>query len=163
MTEPELLCSGEEERLLEEEEEEEEEDVSVGGYSPPAWRRLGNGDRSPGFWGGPSLDKPRPGLFRDGSPVLNRHVIKLEGQKNEDMFHEGAKGHANGLETASRIGLPRGSSSSGKVTDPSTERQDKDGVPGVDNSRPQTDLESDGIPQDNCKCGPSLAPPRAPR
>ncbi|OAA68050.1 hypothetical protein SPI_00245 [Niveomyces insectorum RCEF 264] len=24
--------------------------VSVGGYSPPAWRRLGNGDRSSGFW-----------------------------------------------------------------------------------------------------------------
>jgi hypothetical protein len=24
--------------------------VSAGGYSPPAWRRLGNGDRSSGFW-----------------------------------------------------------------------------------------------------------------
>ena len=24
--------------------------ASVGGYSPPAWRRLGNGDRSSGFW-----------------------------------------------------------------------------------------------------------------
>ncbi|KAL2266074.1 hypothetical protein VTJ83DRAFT_5426 [Remersonia thermophila] len=41
---------------LEEEEEEEEEgdsdsEASAGGYSPPAWRRLGNGDRSSGFWG----------------------------------------------------------------------------------------------------------------
>ncbi|KAK3682542.1 hypothetical protein B0T22DRAFT_287459 [Podospora appendiculata] len=25
-------------------------EVSAGGYSPPAWRRLGNGDRSSGFW-----------------------------------------------------------------------------------------------------------------
>jgi hypothetical protein len=37
------------------EEEEEEEDVSdseasAGGYSPPAWRRLENGDHSSGFW-----------------------------------------------------------------------------------------------------------------
>lgn len=24
--------------------------LSAGGYSPPAWRRLGNGDRSSGFW-----------------------------------------------------------------------------------------------------------------
>jgi hypothetical protein len=24
--------------------------ASAGGYSPPAWRRLGNGDRSSGFW-----------------------------------------------------------------------------------------------------------------
>lgn len=24
--------------------------MSAGGYSPPAWRRLGNGDRSSGFW-----------------------------------------------------------------------------------------------------------------
>ena len=26
------------------------EEASAGGYSPPAWRRLGNGDRSSGFW-----------------------------------------------------------------------------------------------------------------
>jgi hypothetical protein len=25
-------------------------EASAGGYSPPAWRRLGNGDRSSGFW-----------------------------------------------------------------------------------------------------------------
>ncbi|KAL1841882.1 hypothetical protein VTJ49DRAFT_6481 [Mycothermus thermophilus] len=38
---------------LEEEEEEDDSDseASAGGYSPPAWRRLGNGDRSSGFWG----------------------------------------------------------------------------------------------------------------
>ncbi|ROV94124.1 hypothetical protein VPNG_09337 [Cytospora leucostoma] len=30
--------------------EMESSTVSAGGYSPPAWRRLGNGDRSSGFW-----------------------------------------------------------------------------------------------------------------
>lgn len=30
--------------------EMENSTVSAGGYSPPAWRRLGNGDRSSGFW-----------------------------------------------------------------------------------------------------------------
>ncbi|KAH8763124.1 hypothetical protein F5883DRAFT_423526 [Diaporthe sp. PMI_573] len=30
--------------------EMENSTVSAGGYSPPAWRRLGNGDRSGGFW-----------------------------------------------------------------------------------------------------------------
>lgn len=36
--------------LSESEEEAEDLGVSAGGYSPPAWRRLGNGDRSSGFW-----------------------------------------------------------------------------------------------------------------
>jgi hypothetical protein len=31
-------------------ESEMDMEVSAGGYSPPAWRRLGNGDRSSGFW-----------------------------------------------------------------------------------------------------------------
>jgi hypothetical protein len=35
----------------EEDEEDLDSEVSAGGYSPPAWRRLGNGDRSSGFWG----------------------------------------------------------------------------------------------------------------
>ncbi len=30
--------------------EEDDDGHSVGGYSPPAWRRLGNGNRSSGFW-----------------------------------------------------------------------------------------------------------------
>lgn len=30
--------------------EMENSTVSAGGYSPPAWRRLGNGNRSSGFW-----------------------------------------------------------------------------------------------------------------
>jgi len=46
--------------------------VSAGGYSPPAWRRLGNGDRSSGFWrksdnilGAPMLGG---GASRESSP-----------------------------------------------------------------------------------------------
>jgi len=36
--------------MLEEEDEDLDSEASAGGYSPPAWRRLGNGDRSSGFW-----------------------------------------------------------------------------------------------------------------
>lgn len=32
------------------EDEDLDSEASAGGYSPPAWRRLGNGDRSSGFW-----------------------------------------------------------------------------------------------------------------
>ncbi|KAK7752276.1 hypothetical protein SLS62_005812 [Diatrype stigma] len=31
-------------------EEDDDDGLSAGGYSPPAWRRLGNGNRSSGFW-----------------------------------------------------------------------------------------------------------------
>ncbi|KAK4443571.1 hypothetical protein QBC34DRAFT_310756 [Podospora aff. communis PSN243] len=31
-------------------EEDSDSEASAGGYSPPAWRRLGNGDHSSGFW-----------------------------------------------------------------------------------------------------------------
>ena len=31
-------------------EDASDSEASAGGYSPPAWRRLGNGDRSSGFW-----------------------------------------------------------------------------------------------------------------
>jgi hypothetical protein len=30
--------------------DDSDSEASAGGYSPPAWRRLGNGDRSSGFW-----------------------------------------------------------------------------------------------------------------
>ncbi|KAK4230120.1 hypothetical protein QBC38DRAFT_441200 [Podospora fimiseda] len=51
------------------------DEKSVGGYSPPAWRRLGNGDRSDGFWRKTETDRQllyeimnqRPPT-RDGSP-----------------------------------------------------------------------------------------------
>ncbi|KAK4126886.1 hypothetical protein N657DRAFT_565442 [Parathielavia appendiculata] len=48
-------------------------EASAGGYSPPAWRRLGNGDRSSGFWRkGDDLnhmyDDDGHGFFRESSP-----------------------------------------------------------------------------------------------
>jgi hypothetical protein len=48
-------------------------EASAGGYSPPAWRRLGNGDRSSGFWRkGDDLaamyDDDGRGLSRESSP-----------------------------------------------------------------------------------------------
>jgi hypothetical protein len=48
-------------------------EASAGGYSPPAWRRLGNGDRSSGFWrrgDDPMMfaDDDHAGLSRESSP-----------------------------------------------------------------------------------------------
>ena len=57
-------------------------EASAGGYSPPAWRRLGNGDRSSGFWrksdglsgglggfaGGFEFDPAFNGSSRESSP-----------------------------------------------------------------------------------------------
>src|SRR5690606_38557280 len=41
-------------RRASEEDLQGSETGSADGYSPPAWRRLGNGDRSSGFWRGPA-------------------------------------------------------------------------------------------------------------
>ena len=76
----------------------EDSDIgSVGGYSPPAWRNLGNGDRSRGFW------KPQPTRCRAMSPETD------DDQSEDDVV----------LEQAMRTRLPRGSSSPDKGRSPS--------------------------------------------
>ncbi|OAQ78680.1 hypothetical protein VFPBJ_06801 [Purpureocillium lilacinum] len=78
----------------------EESDIgSGGGYSPPAWRNLGNGDRSRGFW------KPQPERFhRALSPDSDDDY-----QSDDDVV----------LEQAIRTRLPQGSLSPDKGRSPS--------------------------------------------
>ncbi|KAM0561075.1 hypothetical protein ACHAPJ_003576 [Fusarium lateritium] len=86
------------EAAMTEEDLEGSEIASVGSYSPPAWRRLGNGDRSSGFWRGPQEFMHRGmSVLRESSPELN-----------DDSEDDGV------LERAIRTRLPKGSQSPDK-------------------------------------------------
>lgn len=135
--------------------EEEDRDLDVseiasgGGYSPPAWRRLGNGDRSSGFWRGPHdflAALPR-GISRESSPdddAVLAEDIEAEENSEDDMV----------LERAIRTKLPKGSASPDKGRSPSPERSD-DRTLQVNNVR--TTMNEVGFtetPADNCECFP---------
>ncbi|KAK2590860.1 hypothetical protein QQS21_011452 [Conoideocrella luteorostrata] len=87
----------------------EESDIgSAGGYSPPAWRRLGNGDRSRGFWKHQHLQQQQYQAqqrqsIRDVSPGSD------EEETEDDLI----------LEQAIRTRLPQGSLSPEKGRSPS--------------------------------------------
>ncbi|KAF9783656.1 hypothetical protein IL306_008502 [Fusarium sp. DS 682] len=86
---------------------EDSENASAGGYSPPAWRRLGNGDRSSGFWRAPQEFMHRGmSTLRESSPEL------------DDSEDDGV------LERAIRTRLPRGSQSPAKGRSMSPEKMD---------------------------------------
>ncbi|KAH7185819.1 uncharacterized protein B0J16DRAFT_142057 [Fusarium flagelliforme] len=73
---------------------EDSEIASAGGYSPPAWRRLGNGNRSSGFWRGPEDFPPR------GMSALMESSPELDDSEDDGV-----------LERAIRTRLPKGSQS----------------------------------------------------
>ncbi|KAK2766410.1 hypothetical protein CKAH01_04693 [Colletotrichum kahawae] len=90
-----------------------ENSVSAGGYSPPAWRRLGNGSRDSGFWRRSedilgAFPPPNRRLFghrsRESSPELDTE------DEDEDV-----------LRRAIRTRLPTGSMSPDKRRSPSPE------------------------------------------
>ncbi|KAF4818037.1 hypothetical protein CGCSCA4_v010686 [Colletotrichum siamense] len=90
-----------------------ENSVSAGGYSPPAWRRLGNGSRDSGFWRRSedilgAFPPPDRRLFghrsRESSPELDTE------DEDEDV-----------LRRAMRTRLPTGSMSPDKGRSPSPE------------------------------------------
>ena len=81
--------------------------ASAGGYSPPAWRRLGNGDRSSGFWRRTDNilgDFPQP-RSRESSPEYDSQ--DSEGEDDAAV-----------LERAIRTRLPTGSFSPEKGRSP---------------------------------------------
>lgn len=143
---------------LEEEAELDSEIASGGGYSPPAWRRLGNGDRSSGFWRGPRdvlgglpmhqqspfavLQDPMLMARMHGGSSLaySRGVSPETGlDEEEDMI----------LEQAMRTRLPLGSQSPGKGRSVSPPAHDDDPTLRL---RQGQDLASDGTTtSDNCK------------
>lgn len=126
---------------------EDSEIASVGGYSPPAWRRLGNGDRSSGFWRGPHD-------VLAALPPLHEDDVDLDDDSEEDMV----------LERAIRTRLPVGSKSPDKMRSPSPDRRTEDRTIEVKmedrkshstalartTSQQQQALAARDVPPDNC-------------
>ncbi|KAH8666759.1 hypothetical protein BX600DRAFT_380197 [Xylariales sp. PMI_506] len=83
--------------------------ISVGGYSPPAWRRLQNGDRSSGFWRGTD------NLLGLGADDYQRRLLR--GGSPADDFDDGGVDDII-LEQAIRTRLPTGSMSPEKGMSP---------------------------------------------
>lgn len=82
-----------------------------GGYSPPAWRRLGNGDRSSGFWRkGDNL------LGYGGLPPMSGHGFEYDSAEDEDEYDDD-----DVLATAIRTRLPTGSLSPERERSPEPE------------------------------------------
>jgi hypothetical protein len=115
---------------------EDSETASAGGYSPPAWRRLGNGDRSSGFWRAPQ-DFMHRGMstLRESSPELD---------ESED---DGV------LERAIRTRLPKGSQSPGKGRSMSPEKMDDPTIQFQlqDKTSPSRELGLHEATPDNCR------------
>ncbi|PHH79844.1 hypothetical protein CDD82_2143 [Ophiocordyceps australis] len=104
-------------RLLLDDDDDESETASVGGFSPPAWRNLGNGDRSRGFWKSAHQVVPSPHRRSYTSPRLYFHDSD-EGSDDEETL---PSEHDMILEQAIRTRLPQGSLSPYKGTSPSPE------------------------------------------
>ena len=114
---------------------------SAGGYSPPAWRRLGNGDRSSGFWKRKQkqLQSQRRGRRRGGnaddidpdaddkgdseSPVTRETSPDSDDSEDLDLDDDDIDGV---LQQAIRTRLPRGSESPLKHMSPAPEEANKD-------------------------------------
>ncbi|KAK5652779.1 hypothetical protein OQA88_9635 [Cercophora sp. LCS_1] len=102
-------------------------EASAGGYSPPAWRRLGNGDRSSGFWR--QSEGVSGGL---GGGGFNFAIPEFERESSPE--YESADEGDRVLQQAARTRLP-GSMSPEKERSPEPEfhlaRQFIDGVVGA--------------------------------
>lgn len=92
--------------------EMENSTVSAGGYSPPAWRRLGNGDRSSGFW--------RKGDNLLGYGGLPPQGTSMESSPEYDSAEEDVDDDEI-LAAAIRTRLPTGSMSPEKERSPDPE------------------------------------------
>ena len=126
------------EAAMTEDDLDDSEIASVGGYSPPAWRRLGNGDRSNGFWRGPDHvlgGFPFPRFERETSP-------EFDDDSEDDVV----------LERAIQTRLPKGSMSPDKGMSPSPERQDDTTLRmnAIQPASPSTELTMSDPPPDNC-------------
>jgi hypothetical protein len=82
--------------------------ASAGGYSPPAWRRLGNGDRSSGFW-------------RKGDELMMMYDDEIGRSRESSPEYESADEGNEILELAMRTRLPTGSLTPEKEMSPEPE------------------------------------------
>jgi hypothetical protein len=120
---------------------------SAGGYSPPAWRRLENGDRSNGFW--------RPTMpDRDNDlTVLGPPLLGLRGVHSRQVSPEyvSADEGEEILDRASRTRLPTGSLSPERMRSPEPRLgATKLKVEDVD-GKMMASLEEPQEPSKNCK------------
>lgn len=95
--------------------EMENSTVSAGGYSPPAWRRLGNGDRSSGFW------RKGDNLLGYGGLPPHWRSRSRESSPEYDSVDEDCDDEDNILAAACRTRLPTGSMSPEKERSPEPE------------------------------------------
>ncbi|KAL2171255.1 hypothetical protein VTG60DRAFT_3361 [Thermothelomyces hinnuleus] len=95
-------------------------EASAGGYSPPAWRRLGNGDRSSGFWRrGDGLAN----MYDGGDDAADDDDDLLDGARSRESSpeYESADEGDPILAQAIRTRLPTGSLSPEKGASPEPE------------------------------------------
>ncbi|KAJ4293944.1 hypothetical protein N0V88_005458 [Collariella sp. IMI 366227] len=92
-------------------------EASAGGYSPPAWRRLGNGDRSSGFW---RKGDDLMNLMYDGDE-LDLEDVGIGHSRESSPEYESADEGDEILAQAIRTRLPTGSLSPEKERSPEPE------------------------------------------
>ncbi|OHF00236.1 hypothetical protein CORC01_04425 [Colletotrichum orchidophilum] len=100
-----------------------ENSVSAGGYSPPAWRRLGNGSRDSGFW------RRSDDLLGAFSPQHHGHHQGFGGFKSRESspeYDSDGDESESVLRRAMRTRLPTGSMSPDKARSPSPEPKMED-------------------------------------
>ncbi|KAK6211116.1 hypothetical protein QIS74_10380 [Colletotrichum tabaci] len=90
-----------------------ENSVSAGGYSPPAWRRLGNGSRDSGFW------RRSDDLL--GAFAPSRRAFGATSRQSSPDYDSDGDEHESVLRKAMRTRLPTGSMSPDKRRSPSPE------------------------------------------
>ena len=142
-------------------------EASAGGYSPPAWRRLGNGDRSSGFW-----RKGDDLLMFDGEYIDDDDEVGRSRESSPE--YESADEGDEILAQAIRTRLPAGSVSPDKERSPEPEyylaqqhliddvvaiKQEDYGESLALNELKEGIHRPKAVPADNCRSRPCLLPP----
>lgn len=137
---------------------EDSDTGSAGGYSPPAWRRLGNGDRSSGFWRGPRDVLGTMPLHAQSPFAILQDPMLMAKLHEERTCSRGASPesgeHSNDdvlLEKAIQTQLPRGSQSPGKGRSPSPKPEDDPTIRLRDVAPAENERLEETTPADNCK------------
>jgi hypothetical protein len=97
-------------------EDDSDSEASAGGYSPPAWRRLGNGDHSSGFW---RKSDGMSGGLGGGGYDFDEAMMMLSSRESSPEYESADEG-GQILAQAARTRLP-GSMSPAKERSPEPE------------------------------------------
>ena len=126
---------------------EDSDCASAGGYSPPAWRRLGNGDRSNGFWRGP--------LDVYGTVLHRREGGGGFDLDDDDDDYDDDSGDDEVLERAIHTRLPPGSQSPGKGNSVNPDEAERVTMRVMEKSPSEASMDPRGDtlspPPDNCE------------